>query len=1378
MKKTKKLISLMLALVMLLTTISTVGMTAFAAYGSDGDIHKYYFSLDRIPGVDGYPDQALDRTVSVSNLKDKDGDGFGNDMWEDLSYYTVDVKRNGVSTSDTTIKPDSTYTYIIHVYCDDDYDVVYYGYNSSTEVWWNGQKYNSTYDAGHSGTSGYTWSRFGFTTPKTPSKYTPATVVEDELVYNGSTQRLLNDDEYLSDNTRIDIQYKVDDGIWVNDPSLVVAKNAGTHTISWTASGVGYNNNITSSGTMTKEIKKLKATVTPKADQSKIYGMNDPTFDYTIQATNGALVVPGCDKDADGRLLNGALSRVEGENYNKNGYKYTIGTLQEQNAVNYDLTFVDDTTVFMINRKNITAGGVDATLSAPDGGFDGDIYQYYYKHGDEIIPAISLIYSGAEVPAIQNESLVLNKDYNITDGKTVREYINHGNSNEVITVRGIGNYIGVTTLDWRVIKLNFGEITSDKYEATYDGEEHSMTVNLTDAAIAADAEITYIYDAGSDTVYNADNWDYEKATTTNPAFKDVLVDDSNNQIARTVYYRVHSEKRDDGGSLIYNDFYGSEIVFIKKKNVNLVAENKTKVYDKDPSTDPALTYESYADQMIGEETLAGIEMSRVEGQNVSNYAISFNLDTINLLNTNYNVTESKGNFAITPRPVKVAVGDYEKIYSEVNPTLALDIENDGDEGVAPLEGLVAGDVLFDETLLGTTLEFIDANNKVWAYDRFIDAGEYEIRKGTLANNNYDITFTNGSFTVHQKDISLPDTNVVMLYNGSRIDPVFSYTGKTIQPEFTLSDLQDNVEYVNYEDDIDFEVKGVFKASDYGIFNVSIKGIHNYTGEIRGKWAILPIIDKTVDYDGNSHSLECNLGESLNDATALGIVYSTTEPTAPVTADDYNLTEIPSYTQAGVYNLYYGVIQNPEEYGQEGVFAGVATLTINKIAQSAIVDENKPVANEGLVYNKTAQALVTAPATLPTGCDHIEYSLDGETWSAEIPAQTNADDYTVKVKYVGDNNHFDQDGEDIAVSIAVRTIEPTIAIDGWTYGDAANEPVVTGNFDDAQATIVYKEKDASDMGSTEEVPTQAGDYTVEVIIAATDNCTGGSATADFTIAKRPITITAENKTIKKDEEFKPLTYTIDGTVVEGDDLGIRISSKAKASTPGKYDITVTCANKNYDATLVKGTYTVTDRVSPKEKTEGKNKVNSVIKATPAKNGNVTVSWGAVKGAEKYEIYAAYCENGNPYKLVKTVDGSANSFTITKLNGKKINNRKCMKTYVVAYRKVNGKDVKIASSVTLHIAGTAARRTNAKSVTVKNDNVKLKVNKTSKIKATLIRENKNKKAVDHVAKFRYQSTNTSVATVDENGKITAVGKGKCSIYIFANNGKMKTVKVTVE
>ncbi|MBR2278258.1 MAG: Ig-like domain-containing protein [Eubacterium sp.] len=368
--------------------------------------------------------------------------------------------------------------------------------------------------------------------------------------------------------------------------------------------------------------------------------------------------------------------------------------------------------------------------------------------------------------------------------------------------------------------------------------------------------------------------------------------------------------------------------------------------------------------------------------------------------------------------------------------------------------------------------------------------------------------------------------------------------------------------------------------------------------------------------------------------------------------------------------------------------------------------------------------------------------------------------------------------DVTVKVNQAEITPTVTLDGWTYGETANKPIVTGNTGNGDVTYLYKEKGASDMSCTDVVPTQAGEYTVKALIAETANYNGGEATADFTIAKAKVTVTAEDKTSKREAALKELTYKVDGKILDGDDLGIKVSSNAKAAVAGKYDIKVAYTeNANYDVKVVDGTYTVTDRITATEKTAGKNKINSAAKASASKKG-VTVKWGKVANADKFEIYATYCGKKNKYKKIKTVKGNINSFDITKLGGKKVDTSKCLKVYVVAYRKVNGKYEKITQSINMHIAGAKNKHTNAKAIKVKKSSYTLKVNKTATIKPTLVLENKNKKAVDHVAKFRYQSTNKAVATVDKNGKIKAVGKGTCTIYIFANNGKLKSVKVTVK
>ena len=50
--------------------------------------------------------------------------------------------------------------------------------------------------------------------------------------------------------------------------------------------------------------------------------------------------------------------------------------------------------------------------------------------------------------------------------------------------------------------------------------------------------------------------------------------------------------------------------------------------------------------------------------------------------------------------------------------------------------------------------------------------------------------------------------------------------------------------------------------------------------------------------------------------------------------------------------------------------------------------------------------------------------------------------------------------------------------------------------------------------------------------------------------------------------------------------------------------------------------------------------------------------------------------------------------------------------------------------------------------------------------------------HIALISYESSNTSIATVNNEGKIVAVGKGTCYVYAYAQNGVYKKIKITVK
>lgn len=187
-------------------------------------------------------------------------------------------------------------------------------------------------------------------------------------------------------------------------------------------------------------------------------------------------------------------------------------------------------------------------------------------------------------------------------------------------------------------------------------------------------------------------------------------------------------------------------------------------------------------------------------------------------------------------------------------------------------------------------------------------------------------------------------------------------------------------------------------------------------------------------------------------------------------------------------------------------------------------------------------------------------------------------------------------------------------------------------------------------------------------------------------------------------------------------------------------------------------------------EGSTQKYLMPKAT-VKKQTIKVSWNKIAGADGYIVYGNLCGK-KLERVAEITNGSTKAWT-----AKKLKKGKYYKYVVVAYKTVSsGKQKVITTSRTVHAVTDGGKKGNPTGLTVKKSKLTVKVGKKQTIKAGI---KYKKKVATHVAKLRFESNDTTIATVGyKNGVVKGVKKGKTFIYVYTQNGICKKVTVTVK
>lgn len=794
---------------------------------------------------------------------------------------------------------------------------------------------------------------------------------EDETVtYDGKEHTIKSSGSGLTNAT---ITFTVNK---TNYTSLPKFTNAGTYKIDYKIEKANYT---TRTGSATLTINKRPITVKAK-DKTITYGDSLPTFDYEI--TKGSLVTGES-------LENINVSQLT--NTTVGNYDITVSQSEGSNP-NYNIAFEKGT--FRIDMKEIT---LEVTINQ-------DKFTY---NGEEQKPTVSVKYNNEDLPTdeyaveftedstnvgdkqvkvrstlgnytftditkdykinaktIDSSMVTINKDSYVYDTKaktptiTVKDgtktlvkdtdYEITGDTsktnvgNYTITVTGKGNYKESYPINWNITKGTIVGVTITDIDTTYDGQNHQIGV-----AIPENAKISYKTNTE------------DEYTNTNPSFK--------NAGNYTVYYKVEIDNN-------YEVIEGNAKVIIAQKDVTVTADDKSKVYGED---EPELSYTNT--ELVGEEKLEGITLTRETGNDAGTYTITVSKDTSKDLN--YNITLKNGTFTINKKEVtnpEITITTENIVYTgnEIEPSIVV---KDNDGNVIP-----------------------DSEYTV-SYSNNTNAGEGTITITNKKGGNY-IVNGNKTFTINKKEVTNPTIE---------FDPTeYTYTGSEIKPLITVKDSDntiDSSEYiVEYEKNLNVgtaTIKVINK--DGGNYIVNGQSTFEIKKKVINGNIILANEEEKIIYNGEEQKPEIIVKD---------------ENKEEVSKDLYKVT-YSNNTNAGTATI--AIESNNDNY----TITGTKTFEIEKADITSISIKDNTVTYDGKEHSATVNGSITG--------GKVEYSTDEENYSETMPTFTNAGTYTVYYKVTKTNYN------DLTGTAKVTINRKEISKDNATLEPVNKEMVVTG-----------------------------------------------------------------------------------------------------------------------------------------------------------------------------------------------------------------------------------------------------------------------------------------------------------------------------------------------
>lgn len=402
----------------------------------------------------------------------------------------------------------------------------------------------------------------------------------------------------------------------------------------------------------------------------------------------------------------------------------------------------------------------------------------------------------------------------------------------------------------------------------------------------------------------------------------------------------------------------------------------------------------------------------------------------------YEINVNTADFTVKQKAATITINEIKDIvYGDKVPDLSAKVE---------VKGVLDGD-----SLSYTLNPNYEVGNKPGDYTASVVFDE-----NAAENKNYAITATGRTFTVVQKKltIKLNNTNTATValgktytVNAEHLEKIGLVAGDTVTGHVTITK---DVAGTYYANDFDKFIS-VKNAAGEDVTTACYKISYEMSVEFVevGEFAI-DFPNVTVTYDGKPHSVKVTKTDESKNYT---ITYGTTE-------NDCTLNSSPVYKNAGVYTIYFKVVDN-DTYAEH---VGYVTLTINKKAVTVKVNDVT------ITYGETPKFEYTV--------DTVAGLVEGETLSGEAVysgAGTDAGVYDISVSGLTASDNYA-----VTVKTGTLTINKKTAEVTWTNAEnyvysPAGQTLPTATYDGKTASLIFtKDGTVCDFKN-------AGTYTVTI-----------------------------------------------------------------------------------------------------------------------------------------------------------------------------------------------------------------------------------------------------------------------------------------------------------